>query len=84
MKDGLLQFQIFYSRPFPLKQQQKYSSPAESFINMVLMIKITLTVYCNKKRLFDLLNTEYFAAASKGKAKPENEFWVKLYWCEKS
>lgn len=25
---------------------------------MVLMIKITLTVYCNKKRLFDLLNTE--------------------------
>lgn len=22
------------------------------------MIKITLTVYCNKKRLFDLLNTE--------------------------
>lgn len=25
---------------------------------MVLMIKTTLTVYCNKKRLFDLLNTE--------------------------
>lgn len=46
---------------------------------MVLMIKITLTVYCNKKRLFDLLNTEYFAAAPKGKAKPENEFCVKLY-----